>query len=133
MHELSIALAVVETVEEVAREHGAASVEAVQLRVGQLAGVVPDALRFSLEVAAQGTPLAAAELVIEEVPARALCEGCRTEFAVGTPPRLGCPRCPDAATTVVAGRELEIAAVRLPPAAACPALAASTLGSEGGP
>ncbi|KUJ66522.1 hydrogenase nickel incorporation protein HypA [Streptomyces albus subsp. albus] len=130
MHELSIALAVVEAVEEVAREHGADAVEEVRLRVGQLAGVVPDALRFSLDVAAQDTLLSEAELTVEEVPARAVCEGCRTEFAVGTPPRLGCPHCPGATTRLVGGQELEIAAVRLPPAAACPALAAPVNGTR---
>jgi hydrogenase nickel incorporation protein HypA/HybF len=122
MHELSIAAAVVESAEEVAREHGAASVESVQLRIGELAGVVSDALRFSFELVADGTLAAGAELLIEEVPARARCTGCDAEFAVGSPPRLWCPRCEQAAAELLTGRELELTGVQLPEAGSCPVL-----------
>ncbi|HEY5833393.1 hydrogenase maturation nickel metallochaperone HypA [Streptomyces sp.] len=116
MHELSIAAAVVESAEAVARELGADCVEGVTLRIGELAGVVADALRFSFGLVAEGTPLHGAELVIEEVPARALCGGtggCGTEFAVGSPPGLWCPRCARPAVELLAGRELELAEVRV--------------------
>ncbi|MCZ7416874.1 MULTISPECIES: hydrogenase maturation nickel metallochaperone HypA [unclassified Streptomyces] len=119
MHELSIATAVVESADEAARRHGATAVESVRLRVGELAGVVPDALRFSFELAAEGTALAGARLLIEDVPARARCARCPDAFAVGSPPRLECPDCGGPAAELLTGRELEIAAVTLPePAAA---------------
>ncbi|MFH8370206.1 hydrogenase maturation nickel metallochaperone HypA [Streptomyces sp. NPDC018031] len=121
MHELSIAAAVVETAGRTARAHGAAAVEAVRLRIGELAGVVPDALRFSFELVAEGTEVAGAELVIDAVPARAACDGCRSEFAVGSPPLLWCPRCDRPAARVTGGRELEVTEVRLPDAVTCPA------------
>jgi hydrogenase nickel incorporation protein HypA/HybF len=121
MHELSIAAAVVESAEDAAREHGAASVESVRLRVGELSGVVGDALRFSFALAAEGTLLAGAELVIEEVAARARCTGCGTEFAVGSPPLLSCPRCETTTTRLLTGRELELAELRLSPTGTCPA------------
>lgn len=127
MHELSIAAAVVEGAEEAARRHGAASVERVRLRIGALSGVVPGALRFSFGLAAEGTLLAGAELVIEEVPARARCGGCAAGFAVGSPPKLSCPRCGQDADELLSGREMELAGVLLPEAAACPA------GRETGP
>ncbi|WP_031511482.1 hydrogenase maturation nickel metallochaperone HypA [Streptomyces megasporus] len=120
MHELSIALAVAESAEEAARGHGADAVESVRLRVGELSGVVADALRFSFEVIAQGPPLAGAELRIEEVPARARCRACAEEFAPGTPPRLWCPECGEAETELVAGRELEIVDVTLTEGRPCP-------------
>lgn len=116
MHELSIATAVVESAEQVAREHGADTVECVTLRIGELAGVVADALRFSFGLVAEGTSLHSAELVIEEVPALAQCggaEGCGTRFAVGSPPALWCPRCERPAAELLTGRELELAEVRM--------------------
>ena len=58
MHELAIAESVVTMVLE--RTKGRV-VSVVRLRVGQLAGVVPDALTFSFEVAAAGTALALAK------------------------------------------------------------------------
>ncbi|MGY1455719.1 hydrogenase maturation nickel metallochaperone HypA [Streptomyces sp. SS8] len=118
MHELSIAAAVVESAQDTARRHGASSVEAVRLRVGELSGVVADALRFSFEVVTEGTELAGAELVVEDVPARARCAACALEFAPGVPLRLWCPECGEGATELVAGRELEIVDVTLPPAGA---------------
>lgn len=57
MHELSIALSLVELAAEAAANAGAERVEAVHLRVGALAGVVPEALQFSFAIAARGTPL----------------------------------------------------------------------------
>ncbi|WP_377268127.1 hydrogenase maturation nickel metallochaperone HypA [Peterkaempfera sp. SMS 1(5)a] len=112
MHELSIAVAVVEAVEEAAREHGADRAEEVRLRIGTLAGVEPDALRFSFTVAQQGTVLEGALLVVEEIQARAHCAPCRRSFEVGSPLSLYCPRCQAPATEVTAGRELELAGVR---------------------
>ncbi|MEV5510772.1 hydrogenase maturation nickel metallochaperone HypA [Streptomyces orinoci] len=113
MHELSIATVIVERAEELARRHGAERVDAVRVRVGELAGVVPDALLFSFEVARQGTALDEARLLIEEVPGRARCEPCGTDFAVGVPPFLWCPRCERPCERLLSGRELEITAIEL--------------------
>ncbi|MGV9253166.1 hydrogenase maturation nickel metallochaperone HypA [Streptomyces sp. NPDC003697] len=120
MHELSIATAIVEQAGEFARRDGAGAVTAVTVRVGELAGVVPDALHFAFEVARDGTALAGARLEIEHVPARAYCDGCAEEFAVGMPPLFWCPRCDRACAELRSGRELEITAIEPVPAAAPP-------------
>ncbi|MEV4196532.1 hydrogenase maturation nickel metallochaperone HypA, partial [Streptomyces toxytricini] len=73
MHEMSIAMAVVAQVEEAAASAGAAAVTEVRLRVGELAGVVPDALAFCFELACADTLLAGAALAAETVPGRARC------------------------------------------------------------
>ncbi|OLZ63027.1 hydrogenase maturation nickel metallochaperone HypA [Streptomyces sp. IMTB 2501] len=108
MHELSIATAIVEQAEEIARADGTDRVTAVTVRVGELAGVVPDALRFAFEVARDGTALAGARLVVEQVAARAWCGGCAEEFAVGMPPFFWCPTCDRPSQELRSGRELEI-------------------------
>ncbi|WP_030740997.1 hydrogenase maturation nickel metallochaperone HypA [Streptomyces sp. NRRL F-5135] len=113
MHELSIATAIVDRAAEVAREHGAAGVSSVTVRLGELAGVVPDALTFSFEVAREGTALATAALVVETVTARAYCEPCAAEFPVGMPPLFWCPRCEQPSTALRGGRELEVVRVEL--------------------
>ncbi|GAA2722276.1 MULTISPECIES: hydrogenase maturation nickel metallochaperone HypA [Streptomyces] len=118
MHELSIATAIVERAAALARPHGPAAVAAVRVRVGELAGVVPDALRFSFAVARQDTELAAARLDVEEIPARARCAACAHDFAVGTPPFLWCPRCEGSTTHLLSGRELEITGIELQEASA---------------
>ncbi|NUP18665.1 MAG: hydrogenase maturation nickel metallochaperone HypA [Streptomyces sp.] len=113
MHEMSIALAVIDQVETAAAQTpDAGAVRSVRLRVGELAGVVPDSLAFCFELACAGTLLEGAELVTEPVPGRARCTPCAHEWAVGMPPRLSCPECDGADVELVSGRELQIAEVR---------------------
>ncbi|MFI8184695.1 hydrogenase maturation nickel metallochaperone HypA [Actinacidiphila glaucinigra] len=117
MHEMSIAVAVVEQVEEAAARladgtGGAPSAESVHLEVGELAGVVADALAFSFDLACTGTVLEGAALITETVPGRARCARCARDWPTGMPPRLSCPGCDGAATELLAGRELRITEVR---------------------
>jgi hydrogenase nickel incorporation protein HypA/HybF len=112
VHEMSIAMAVVEQVEEAARSAGAESVDSVRLRIGELAGVVGEALRFSFGLACEGTLLAGAELVTEVVPGRARCRDCGARWRTGMPPTLCCAACGGPACELLAGQELEIADVR---------------------
>lgn len=111
MHELSIAMSVVEIAAEEA-ERRSGRVAAVHLKVGALAGVVADALRSAFELARESTPLAGAELVIEEVPVVAFCAACAAERAVEFP-LLICPVCRGPTPEVVRGRELEVTALEL--------------------
>ncbi|MFE1287126.1 hydrogenase maturation nickel metallochaperone HypA [Streptomyces sp. NPDC058751] len=111
MHELSIAVAVVEQAEEAVRERGRA-VESLTLRVGELAGVVPEALDFSFGLATEGTALAGARLLIETVDGRGRCECCGREAPTGMPPVLWCAGC-GTPLTLLRGRELEIVRVTL--------------------
>ena len=65
MHELSIALRLVELVEEqLAGEPADTVVVAVDIRVGELSSVVPEALHFAWGPATDGTRLAGASLRI---------------------------------------------------------------------
>jgi len=70
MHELSIALNIVDGVTEEVERQGGGIVRAVYARLGRLSGVVPEALLFSYEQACEGTPLQGSELRIEETDGR---------------------------------------------------------------
>jgi hydrogenase nickel incorporation protein HypA/HybF len=112
VHELSIALGIVDVAaEEVSRRGG--RVVAVHLKVGPLSGVVPAALRSAFELAREPEPaVAAAELVIEEVPVVARCPACAAERAVSFP-ELRCLACGGPTPDVVRGRELEVVALEI--------------------
>ena len=116
MHETSIALAVVDQIAERAKRDSHTAVRSVALRVGALAGVVPDALEFCFAQACADTVVQGATLHIETVPAEACCSGCAGSWTVGTPPDLRCPLCGQAAAHLRTGRELQIAAVEWGPA-----------------
>ncbi|MBL8798505.1 MAG: hydrogenase maturation nickel metallochaperone HypA [Planctomycetia bacterium] len=111
MHELSIALSLLDVAAEEAARRGLARVTAVHLKLGLLAGVVPAALRSAFELARADHVLAAAALVIEEVPITIYCPSCAAERPVASFPELVCPDCGTPAARVVHGRELEIVAL----------------------
>jgi len=114
MHELSIALAVVDAAAEEAARHGG-RVVAVRLRVGPLSGVVPAALRSAYELAREGSAVAGSDLVVEEVPVVVYCEACAAERPAASWPRLACGDCGAPAPRVVRGRELEVVALEIEP------------------
>ena len=82
MHEMGIAMRIVDMVSERA---AGAKVRAVRVDVGKLAAVLPDALRFSFELACEGTPAEGAVLEIREIPGRARCRGCGAELELDRP------------------------------------------------
>jgi hydrogenase nickel incorporation protein HypA/HybF len=88
----------------------AALVRDVRVRVGDLAGVVPESLEFCFSAAVAGTPWRHAVLAIERVPARARCEACGHVCATALP-GAGCAACGDARVRMVSGQELEVASV----------------------
>ncbi len=63
MHELSIALSIIEGASQEASNRGGAEVHAVHLKLGALSGVVKDALLFSYGLACEGTLLEGSELM----------------------------------------------------------------------
>ena len=113
MHELSIAVALVEMACEKAAELGDVRVEALRLRLGPLAGVVREALVFSFDLAAEGTAIAGARLDIEDVPLTVLCPRCAEERRLPSAQHLHCPVCDEPTPKVVRGRELELAALEV--------------------
>jgi hydrogenase nickel incorporation protein HypA/HybF len=78
MHELSIAMSVIDLAAEEARQRGS-RVLAVHLRLGPLSGVVPQALASAFELAREGTELADCRLVMEDVPITIYCPTCAAE------------------------------------------------------
>ena len=68
MHELSIAMSLAEMVEEHLAADPDAAVTAVDIRIGALSSVVPEALEFAWEPVARGTRLQGSVLRIERQP-----------------------------------------------------------------
>ena len=113
MHELSIALSMIEMTTQEVQRHGASRVSALHLKLGPLSGVVKEALQFSYEVACQGTPLEGSQLIIEETPIVIHCATCQTDEIVESMRGLCCPRCGELSYELKQGRELEVVALEL--------------------
>lgn len=113
MHELSIAYSLVQAAEEAAVAANASEVTVVHLRLGQLSGVVLDALHFGWEIAVEGTRLAGARLEIEELPILVYCPTCAQTVQLASPQSFCCPHCTTPTPTVVQGRELELKSMEI--------------------
>ncbi|MFO0968223.1 MAG: hydrogenase maturation nickel metallochaperone HypA [Gemmataceae bacterium] len=113
MHELSIALSLLDIAREQAERLGASRVTGIHVRLGPLSGVVPEALRSAYELARQGTALDRADLVIEETPLVARCSACGGRRTVFSVLELQCPDCASAEPEIVQGRELEMSALEI--------------------
>jgi len=92
VHELSIASYLIEAVSDQARQCGAERVTAINLVVGERAGVIEDSLRFCFEMLAPNTVADGAALRLRQTPMCFHCETCAADYspaeAVFT-----CPRC----------------------------------------
>ena len=113
MHELSIALSILEGVEEEVSQRGYGQVRSIHVRVGALSGVVPEALCSSFELAREGTPFSESRLTIEKSPVIVRCRACGAEGAVESIQMMVCPECAEPVSEVVTGRELEVVALEL--------------------
>jgi hydrogenase nickel incorporation protein HypA/HybF len=108
MHELSIVSSVVETVMESLAAYPGARVVEVRLRVGALSAVIEDSLQFCFGIAAEGTPLEMARLVVTIVPVVMHCAGCDADVELESVQSFRCPRCGAPCFDLRQGRELEI-------------------------
>jgi hydrogenase nickel incorporation protein HypA/HybF len=112
MHELSIAMSIVEMAEEEALLRNV-RVSVVHLKLGMLSGVVKDALLSSYEMACDGTPLEGSSLVIEEVPVEVFCEACNANRKLASMQWFICPECGATTPALVHGKELEVTALEI--------------------
>jgi hydrogenase nickel incorporation protein HypA/HybF len=112
MHELSIAISIVELAEEEAERRGV-QVDAVHLRLGALSGVVKEALLSCYEMACENTPLQGSRLLVEDVSVMIFCPSCRAQRPVSSVQLFCCSECGAPASEVVQGKELEVVALEI--------------------
>ncbi|MGA2214521.1 MAG: hydrogenase maturation nickel metallochaperone HypA [Bryobacteraceae bacterium] len=113
MHELSIALGILEVTQEESERRGGVRVDAIHLRLGPLSGVVKEALLSAWQLASEQTEFATSRLVIEEVPIAVFCSKCQAERPVQSIQQMCCVECDTPAAEVMHGRELLVSALEL--------------------
>jgi hydrogenase nickel incorporation protein HypA/HybF len=113
MHELSIAMSIIDLAEEEIEKRGATQVNAVHLKLGLLSGVAKDALLSSYGLACEGTALAGSSLLIEEVPIVAYCDTCDAPRPVSPVEWFVCPECRAPISRVLQGKELQVVGMEI--------------------
>lgn len=112
MHEIGVITQAVNIAIEAAQSAGARRVKRIRLKVGEMSGVVPEALRFGFDVVVAGTLAEGAILDIEAVPVTCRCDsGC----GVFTPVDyvFTCPLCGRLSSDIATGQELDVAEVEI--------------------
>jgi len=113
MHELSIAMRVIEMVEQEVAAAGGGRVVSVSLRIGELARVSEPALQFAFEQACVDTLAADARLRITHLPVQVYCAACDVVRELPRVPPLACPVCGRPTGELRQGEELELDSIEL--------------------
>jgi len=113
MHELSIALSIVEIAVETVEKNGGGKVEAIYLKLGTMSGVVKEALLFSWQMASADTPLEGSRLVIEEVPIVVRCTKCEAVRTLDAMNKFVCPVCDQPVANILQGKELQLTSLEI--------------------
>ena len=121
MHELSIAMSILDIAQEAAQRQlepqgqGQADgrIAAIHLRLGPLSGVVREALLSAFDLAIDGTEMAGCQLMIEDVPLVAFCPLCGVNRTIPSVQYLCCPVCDTPTPDIVTGREMDVVAMEV--------------------
>ena len=112
MHELSIAMSILEMAEEEADRRDV-KVDAIYVKLGAMSGVAKEALLAAYEMARTETSLDSARLVIEDVPVMIYCSRCKGPRRVPSIQEISCSECAMPSAEILQGRELQVAALEV--------------------
>lgn len=107
MHELWICKNILEIVNQMMIDKNHSRVKKIYIEIGQLMAIEKSALIFSFEVLTQSTPVENADLVIIDIPARAVCESCRNHVSLNQYYD-ACRMCGSFSLKVIQGEELRV-------------------------
>ncbi|MCK5178474.1 MAG: hydrogenase maturation nickel metallochaperone HypA [Candidatus Omnitrophica bacterium] len=105
MHELSIAMQLVEQIVEIAEVNKLLRVDEVELETGILRQVIPEMMQTAFAEATDQTVAQGALLKIRDIPAKARCNQCALGFEPEADNFL-CPKCQVADVEVLQGNEI---------------------------
>lgn len=107
MHEMSLAMSVLDIIARNAKRAGVDKVSRVRLEVGRLSAVEPHALRFCFGSVVSGSLADGAELEIVETPGEAWCMKCSRTVQVASRAD-DCPECGSAQLQVTSGDAMRV-------------------------
>jgi hydrogenase nickel incorporation protein HypA/HybF len=108
MHEVSIALSLLDIAKRYCEEEGYKGVELIGVKIGKASGVMSEALLFAFDAVKMGTIAEKARLIIDEIPVSGFCNTCNDNFTVEETYALFCPRCGGTSFRLETGRELDL-------------------------
>ena len=109
MHEAAIAMAIIDQAVEATARHGVTRICRIEVELGAMQQVVPEALDLAFEVASKDSLAEGAELILTTEKAVALCRVCDCRFEPDIAQlSFRCPRCQKADVQIVAGNQITL-------------------------
>lgn len=112
MHELSIAQNILDLVNEQLPARDRTRLKSIRLRIGELAGVVPESLEFCITAITSGTEYEGITLALDRVPFVVECKTCGTK-STNDEGLFLCSSCFGIDLKLISGDELELISVEL--------------------
>ncbi|WP_204103263.1 MULTISPECIES: hydrogenase maturation nickel metallochaperone HypA [Spirulina sp. CCY15215] len=113
MHEVSLMEQTLEIAIAYAQEQNATRIHHLKMQIGEISGVVPDALNFAFDVVTRGTIAEGATLKIEMVSILCHCPDCDRNFHPVDTYIYECPDCQHLSAKIVSGREIELSSLEV--------------------
>jgi hydrogenase nickel incorporation protein HypA/HybF len=107
MHELSIAESILDAVRKEIALHPGTLPTRVGIKIGSMAAIDPEALKFCFDAVVSGTEWSELKLDTNVIAASRICNNCRNVFVVEDYNSI-CPACSSSATTPDGGDELDL-------------------------
>ena len=107
MHEMSIALDIIEIVRQYVAPDSNQIVKTVNLKVGNFSNIVTETLKFSFDALIKDTFLESAVLNIIEIPLTLKCLECG-EITESEPTFFFCGKCDSNNVEIIKGNELQV-------------------------
>jgi hydrogenase nickel incorporation protein HypA/HybF len=113
MHELPATEGILSVALEAAEQNGARRIMAIDLVIGELAGIVDDSVQFYFDILSKDTIAEGAVLRFRREPAAAVCADCGHQFPVEVPLSAACPVCEGIRLHVSGGREFFVESIEV--------------------
>lgn len=110
MHEASLMQNLFKIANEAIKGNRIKYITKINIKVGKLANVMPEALEFAFDALKKGTAFEHAALEIEQAPIVARCDSCAAEYTPERPP-FSCPYCSGEYFTIKSGDEIYISSI----------------------
>lgn len=107
MHELSLTQSIVELAVTHANRAGARVIRSITLEIGDLSGVMAEAVEFAFDVCSKGTLVEGARLEIRRIKGRGRCLDCDKEAEMDSL-TYTCPHCGSLALETIRGKEMTL-------------------------
>jgi hydrogenase nickel incorporation protein HypA/HybF len=112
MHEFALGKSIMDTLVRIRKEHGKKDIKKVSIVLGRLQHVIPDSLRFYLDILKENTPFEKSEFILKEIPIKIKCRKCQKVSELEEMVMI-CSSCQGQDVEIIEGKDVFIESVEI--------------------